>query len=833
MTAAPSSGLIYSSKQNPCPICGRTKDGDCRISADGQQAICHHPKDLTPGRDVVNGWAFTGNTRDGRAGHFTIDKPKNSSGPARVLPFPGARIQATSPSPEPSPITGPIELAWLPKPPPNEPPTHWPDGKRLNYSPSQWVIVKRDASGAKAHKPWHIDANGQEVNRKGDAPWPLWRESDALEHGRGLWIAEAEGEKCAAWLMVGGLVAVSQPGHAHKVEQIAERYQRLVDAGVEGIIYLEDNDEEGRRRSRQSRDAAAAVGLPLLVLPAAEVWPGLPDKGSIDDAHGTAAERVAALEAVIPQALQRHHQQHQVSKESLKKDEMRERLEQEIGDGIGPARLAQLVGELVAESGQSHTAVRHLAEAIRTEQHQAAGVEAEAAALAAEKDRKEIGQLLTPSYLLPPSLAQAIEVRTRYLPVDGPSAVLPFLAAVAGLVKLGTEVEAIAAADYRVPINLFACLVGRSGAKKTPVLKLLVEAPAQRLQADLALANKQAHSDWEETCRGMKKGEAPPAPQSKRLRCSDFTGEALTQQLQIQEAHGLGLLIYRDELSGLFGSLNKYTGGKGSDEQQLLELFDGGGLSSLRITGDRHYSRSQVSIFGGTQPDVLKELVANGDASGLWARFLFVQLPARPVPLSLSTTPEEEAQAKTAAESLADACQTIYRMPRKTYRLSADAAARFATYELSRQHAALATNIGAQSALYGKSAGKVLRVAGVLHLVQIAAGEANSQDQIQADAVDRAAALVDHLDAWALSLHAEVAAGGVCDLMRNVHRRSEQLRQEVGWKEVRQGLSKKQREQTNPTAVAAAMRALASQGYGEMSEGQRGAVRYRATGELP
>jgi hypothetical protein len=121
----------------------------------------------------------------------------------------------------------------------------------------------------------------------------------------------------------------------------------------------------------------------------------------------------------------------------------------------------------------------------------------------------------------------------------------------------------------------------------------------------------------------------------------------------------------------------------------------------------------------------------------------------------------------------------------------------------------------------------------VLHLLQIAAGEACSQDQIQADAVDRAAALVDHLDAWALSLHAEVAAGGVCDLMRNVHRRSEQLRQEVGWKEMRQGLSRKQREQTNQTAVAAAMRALAAQGYGEMSEGQRGAVRYRATGELP
>ena len=825
MTAAFSYEWLHSSRQNPCPICGRTKDGDCRILSDGQGVICHHPKDLVPGRDVVNGWAFTGNTDGDRAGLFKPDEPIRNGLSARVVPFPSAaRAQATSSSPKPAPITGPIELARC------QPVDFDPANHSWRYSSIQGTKRVDDPKG-KSFVPHHLIE--QEWQRgAGPDPWPAYREADAIK-AAGCWVLETEGEKCADIVRAGGRVAISQPGHAHKVVQIQDRYQRLVNDGVLGIVYLEDNDEGGRKRSQQSEDAAAAVGLPLLVLPATEVWPGLPEKGSIDDASGTAAERVAALEAAIPAAIQRQQQQHRTTKKVLTMAEARERLEQEIGDGIDPAGLAELVAELAAESGQGHTALRHMAEAIRSVQLQAAGVEAEAAALAAEKDRKEIGQLLTPSYLLPPSLAQAIEVRTNYLPVDGPSAVLPFLAAVAGLVKLGTEVEAIAAADYRVPINLFACLVGRSGAKKTPVLKLLVEAPTQRLQADLVIANQQAHSDWEETCRGIKKAEAPPAPQSKRLRCSDFTGEALTQQLQTQEAHGLGLLIYRDELSGLFGSIDQYRGGKGSDEQQLLELFDGGGFSSLRINGDRHYSRSQVSIFGGTQPAVLKELVANGDASGFWARFLFVPLPARPVPLALSITPEEEAQAKAAAETLADACQTIYRMPRKTYRLSPDAAARFATYELSRQHAALATNIGAQSALYGKSAGKVLRVAGVLHLLQIAAGEANSQDQIQPDAVDRAAALVDHLDAWALSLHAEVAAGGVCDLMRNVHRRSEPLRQEVGWKEIRQSLSKKQREQTNQTAVAAAMRALAAQGYGEMSEGQRGAVRYRATGELP
>jgi hypothetical protein len=104
MSATPSTQWINSSQRNPCPICGRTKDGDCRISSDGQQVICHHPKDLKSG-EVQNGWAFTGNSSDGRGGHFTPDKPKAKKSQIRrkVLPF--KRPAA------PVPIAGPIELA--------------------------------------------------------------------------------------------------------------------------------------------------------------------------------------------------------------------------------------------------------------------------------------------------------------------------------------------------------------------------------------------------------------------------------------------------------------------------------------------------------------------------------------------------------------------------------------------------------------------------------------------------------------------------------------------------------------------------------------------------
>ena len=190
----------------------------------------------------------------------------------------------------------------------------------------------------------------------------------------------------------------------------------------------------------------------------------------------------------------------------------------------------------------------------------------------------------------------------------------------------------------------------------------------------------------------------------------------------------------------------------GGDEQQLLELFDGGGLTSLRIAGDRIYTRSQVSIYGSTQPEVLRELVAKGDASGLWARFLFVPLPPRAIALPRATTPAEEANVEAAAGTLAKACRTIYKLTPATYRLGHEATDLFVGYEYQRQRAAQEATIGAQSALYGKSAGKVLRVAGVLHLLHLAAGDAAKEGCISAGCIERATALVDHLDAWALGL---------------------------------------------------------------------------------
>jgi hypothetical protein len=210
-----------------------------------------------------------------------------------------------------------------------------------------------------------------------------------------------------------------------------------------------------------------------------------------------------------------------------------------------------------------------------------------------------------------------------------------------------------------------------------------------------------------------------------------------------------------------------------------------------------------------------------------------VPLPERAIPLPLSTTAAEVAEVEASATTLSAACRAVFCLPPKVYRLSPAAAQQFAAYELTRQRAAMAATVSAQSALYGKSAGKVLRVAGVLHLLQIVAGEISNESEIEGGTIDRASSLVDHLDAWALSLHAEVAAGGVGQAMRTIHRAALATGSALRLKELLARLSAKQRKEIDAAVFKEAVTALAAAGYGEVEGGKRGAISYRALQPLP
>jgi len=167
-----------------------------------------------------------------------------------------------------------------------------PTGSPYRYCEHQRV-TRVERAGGKVFYANHRTEQGWQRGA-GPDPWPMYQWPSLLQ-ARGRWLLELEGEKCADLLIGGGFLATTQPGHAHSTPQIARRYSALQQAGVAGIVYLSDHDEQGLRRARQVIRAAAEVDLPLIHLPAADLWPDLPPGGSVDDAPGLIGERISVI----------------------------------------------------------------------------------------------------------------------------------------------------------------------------------------------------------------------------------------------------------------------------------------------------------------------------------------------------------------------------------------------------------------------------------------------------------------------------------------------------------------------------------------------------------
>jgi hypothetical protein len=570
-------------------------------------------------------------------------------------------------------------------------------------------------------------------------------------------------------------------------------------------------------------------------------WPYLRDQWGIDirrhDLRGKHPGGAQQGQQAPPDHEQHQGQQQAASREPLLTlNEVRERLRYAVEAGASRQDLEAERIRLATASDIPAATLQGLLLAIQREAESGLQVEQEAERLARAIARSGVNDTISIGQLLPAGLAAALTTRTRYLPADDVARTMAFLVCVSGVVKLGTEVIASRAADYRVPLNLYGALVARSGAKKSPLSRLLVSKPTESIRTDLARAHSRAMEEWTEQNRGVKPSERPDPPKAPYLSISDATAEALAQQLQVQEDRGLGLLLHRDELAGLFGNLNQYRSGRGSDSEQLLEAYDGSGFRSLRVAavnGGRSYSRCHLSIWGTIQPAVLQALVADGDASGLWARYLFIPLPEVVVRLASEESDEEADASEAAGALLASACDHVYRLPRASLTLDGGARKAFMDYEAKCQGEALGATLPAGGTLMGKAPGKVLRISALLHLLWCWELGVKVSTPISAGAIERGILLVDHLNAWALGIHEAASGGEASDLMRLVHRIAQASGEAIAWRDVAHRLSKGQRKEVDSAAAGAAVDALAGMGMGVVDRTPRGAWSYRATGALP
>lgn len=293
---------------------------------------------------------------------------------------------------------------------------------------------------------------------------------------------------------------------------------------------------------------------------------------------------------------------------------------------------------------------------------------------------------------------------------------------------------------FKQPGVLWLVLVGEPSSGKTPAASAVIDAlkaidgeellafePERRKREEEAVIARATEAAWKDQVTAAVRANETPPPMPHdavvpppvhppQILVGDVTGEAL---LQIVSASPRGVLIYRDELAGLIGGLDRYKSG-GSDRAMLNEGYGGGEYRVARKgSGATVVPRLSVSVLGGLQPDRFQSLIAKVDNDGLEARLLFVYPPRKPFSGWPSTRTDEprliNAFRRLRGLQMADVGDGL-----KPVIISLDAitSVMFETWYVERGKTENQP-VGSQRFLawWGKGPGRVLRLAMVLELM--------------------------------------------------------------------------------------------------------------------
>jgi putative DNA primase/helicase len=290
--------LAPSSKSNPCPVCGRTKDEDCRISHDGKMVLCHqnfdHAKTQQP--DL---WHFDKSSSDGRCGIYIFKEESESIQPVARKP----RAKKKEFLPVPIPLDA--KLLRLPAPGQSPQPEQLAKDapKRIRrdavqityeYSPTQgvvryqWQDETNPKGRDKTFSQFHIDPDDKKVWTKGDAPWPAYRIGEVVEllktvpDNEPVVIPILEGEDNVEIARRIRLVALTLQGSNWSDPEIQKMLETLRATGKNvSIAVIGDNDDTGIKKGKSVWLVARHLQFPCLIIDPVAIDVDIPEKGDI------------------------------------------------------------------------------------------------------------------------------------------------------------------------------------------------------------------------------------------------------------------------------------------------------------------------------------------------------------------------------------------------------------------------------------------------------------------------------------------------------------------------------------------------------------------------
>ncbi|MCA3307554.1 MAG: DUF3987 domain-containing protein, partial [Roseomonas sp.] len=126
-----------------------------------------------------------------------------------------------------------------------------------------------------------------------------------------------------------------------------------------------------------------------------------------------------------------------------------------------------------------------------------------------------------------------------------------------------------------------------------------------------------------------ERAKEPEAPQRRRFAVRDATTQRLARMMA---ANPRGLLLFRDELAGWLGAMDRYNNGAGADRAFWLEAYGGRRFTVDTVKdGDNApmIDHLTIGLIGALTVDKGRAVMAEQDNDGLAARFLHVWPDAR------------------------------------------------------------------------------------------------------------------------------------------------------------------------------------------------------------
>jgi hypothetical protein len=165
--------------------------------------------------------------------------------------------------------------------------------------------------------------------------------------------------------------------------------------------------------------------------------------------------------------------------------------------------------------------------------------------------------------------------------------------------------------------RLWVGLIGDPSTKKSPVMRRAMK-PINKL--DTALYREyQNQVEVYESLSADERKKTNIVPRQTRLRIEDTTIEAAQEVLKNSPN---GVLCFQDELSGWFGSMDRYTNHSGNKDRAFwLQSFNGGSYVLNRIKrGVNLIENLSVSLLGGIQLEPIRKVAADTVDDGLLQR---------------------------------------------------------------------------------------------------------------------------------------------------------------------------------------------------------------------